>query len=62
MSMYNQLRTTTNKNQFYNDFFFDTEEECLAFWKMAQTLKNISSSGMWLELKEKRVTLLSTTT
>ena len=62
MSMYNQLRTTTNKNQFYNDFFFDSEEECLTFWKMAQTLKNISSSGMWLELKEKRVTLLSTTT
>ena len=52
MSMYNQLRTTTNQKQFYNDFFFDTEEECLAFWKIAQTLNNISSSGMWLELKE----------
>lgn len=53
--MHIQLRKTTLNGQYYNDHFFDTEEETLNFWKM---LANTSSQVKWLELNEKRVTIL----
>lgn len=53
--MHIQLRKTTLKDQYYNDHFFDTEEETLNFWKM---LGNTDTQVKWLELKEKRVTIL----
>jgi len=57
MATHIQLRKTTNVDQFYNNHFFDTEEETLAFWKM---ITKVPHQEKWLSLEEKRVTVLLT--
>lgn len=54
--MYIQFRSTTDDNLRYQDFFFDSEEETIKFYNSLKDTQSLSEK--WLNINEKRVTLL----
>ena len=54
--MYIQFRSTTDANLRYQDCFFDTEEAAISFYNSLKDTQSLSDK--WLNVNEKRVTLL----